>query len=181
MKVIRNGILSLKHSVLTIGAFDGIHLGHQSLIVKTVNRARELAVPSVVYTFDPPPRVYFQKQMLLTTVQEKLVFLRKLGVDYTVIANFDTYFLSKSAAEFIEELKSLAPHEIWIGPDFQFGKGKTGSIKDLSEQFNTYTFPVVKCSKGEIISSTRIRKLLGNQQQQLAHELLGRNRLQKID
>jgi riboflavin kinase/FMN adenylyltransferase len=174
MKVFENGELTLKQSVVTIGAFDGIHIGHQSLIAKAVNRARELDVPSVIYTFDPPPRAYFQKQMILTNVEEKIKFIKKLGVDYAIIANFDEHYLLKSAEDFLGELNVLNPQEIWVGPDFQFGKGKKGTTKDLAAQFKTYTHPLIKCPKGETISSTRIRNLVSRQEKQLANELLGR-------
>jgi riboflavin kinase / FMN adenylyltransferase len=181
MHVCKEGELELKQSVVTIGAFDGIHIGHQSLISKAVSRAQELHVPSVVYTFDPPPRAFFQKQMILTNVEEKISFIKKLNVDYVIIANFDEHYISKSAEAFLEELKGLSPKELWVGPNFQFGKGKSGTIEHLVEQFNTVIHPLIKCSKGETVSSTRIRNLLYKQEEKLANELLGRNLFEHVN
>jgi riboflavin kinase / FMN adenylyltransferase len=180
MKVFRNNELMLEQSVVTIGAFDGIHRGHQALIERAVNRARELAVPSVVYTFNPPPRAFFQNQMVLTNVGEKISFIKKMKVDYVIIADFNEHYASRSPEAFLQELKVLNPQEVWVGPDFNFGKGKKGTAADLSAMFQTFTHPPIKCSKGETISSTRIRNLLCNQEAQLANELLGRNLFKKI-
>ncbi|MEK4030493.1 MULTISPECIES: FAD synthetase [Bacillaceae] len=175
MEVIKNHNLKLKQSVVTIGAFDGIHIGHQSLIKKTVNRARQLNVPAVVYTFDPPPRPYFQNQMILTTVEEKVGFLKKLGIDYAIIARFDEDYVARSAEDFLKELEALSPQEVWIGPNFQFGKGKQGTTKELAARFHTFIHPLVKCANGQPVSSTRIRNLLDEQEEKLANELLGRD------
>lgn len=180
MILFREGELELKRSVVTIGAFDGIHIGHQSLILKAVSRAQTLNVPSVVYTFDPPPRAYFQKQMILTNVEEKVSFIKKLNVDYLVVANFDEHYITRSAEMFIEELKGLSPKEIWVGSNFQFGKGKKGTISLMAEHFKTFIHPLQKCSNGETISSTRIRNLLCRKENQLANELLGRNLFEDV-
>ncbi|WP_046180110.1 FAD synthetase family protein [Domibacillus tundrae] len=180
MKIFKNGELTLSQSVVTIGAFDGIHIGHQSLITKAVSRAQELNVPSVVYTFDPPPRAYFQKQMILTTVEEKISIIKQLGVDYVIIASFDEHYISRSAEDFLNELCFLFPKEVWVGSNFQFGKGKKGTIEHLSIQFQTFTHPLIKCSKGEPVSSTRIRNLISKEEKQLANDLLGRNLFETI-
>jgi riboflavin kinase/FMN adenylyltransferase len=180
MNVFREGELELNQSVVTIGAFDGIHIGHQSLISEAVSRAQKLNVPSVVYTFDPPPRAYFQKQMILTNVKEKVTFIKKLNVDYVIVANFDKHYISKSAKDFLEELNHLSPKEIWVGPSFQFGKGKQGTTEYLAKHFNTFIHPLIKCSRGETVSSTRIRNLIYNQENELANELLGRELFENI-
>ncbi|KZO00732.1 FAD synthetase family protein [Bacillus badius] len=174
MEVIKNNSLHLKQSIVTIGAFDGIHIGHQSLIKKAVRRARQCNISSVVYTFDPPPRAFFQNQMVLTSVEEKVHFLKKLGIDYVIVARFDKDYLAKSAGDFLKELEALSPKEIWVGPNFQFGKGKRGTTEDLAARFHTFIHPLVKCANGQTVSSTRIRNLLHQQKEHLANELLGR-------
>ncbi|PIC57067.1 FAD synthetase [Sporosarcina sp. P12(2017)] len=166
--------LELNQSIVTIGAFDGIHRGHQALISQAKAQADRYGVPLVVYTFDPPPKVYFQNQSMLTSLPEKKKFLEELGVSYTVFASFDQVYASRSVQDFIDELSKINPKEIWIGPGFHFGSGKSGSIEDLTKHFNAFQHPVVTCSKGEVISSTRIRELFRQQKAEQAYYLLGR-------
>lgn len=174
MICLRNNQLQLDQAVVTIGAFDGIHRGHQALISKAKERADEYGVPLVVYTFDPPPKVYFQNQSILTSLPEKKKFLEELGVTYTVFASFDQAYASRSVQDFIDELSQINPKEIWVGPGFNFGNKKSGSIKDLAKNFNAYQHPIVTCSDGEVISSTRIRELFRHQEAEQAYYLLGR-------
>lgn len=84
--------LELPACVLTIGAFDGVHRGHQALVERTVARAAQLSVPSVAYTFDPPPKVLFQGERLLTSPIEKIRRLQAAGLDYVVMASFNTTY-----------------------------------------------------------------------------------------
>lgn len=174
MKCFTNNELAIHQSVVTIGAFDGIHRGHQALIKRAKVQADSYGVPLVVYTFDPPPKVFFQRQDMLTTLQEKQYYLRELGVDYTVFASFNRQYAARSVQDFIEELSDVNPREVWVGPDFHFGKEKSGSIKELAEAFQAFEHPVVRCDQGEIISSTRIRQLLKCQEVDQAYHLLGR-------
>ncbi|PIC63171.1 FAD synthetase [Sporosarcina sp. P13] len=174
MICLQNNQLELNQSVVTIGAFDGIHRGHQALISKAKAQADSYGVPLVVYTFDPPPKVYFQNQSMLTSLPEKKKFLEELGVSYTVFASFDQVYASRSVQDFIDELRRMKPKEVWVGPGFHFGKGKSGSMEDLAEYFNAFQHPVVTCSNGEVISSTRIRELIRHQKVEQAYYLLGR-------
>ncbi|MFT4413693.1 FAD synthetase [Fredinandcohnia humi] len=174
MKVFKNNQLKLNNSVVSIGAFDGIHLGHQALIRKAKMRADDHGVPLVVYTFDPPPKAFFQHQMVLTPISEKIQYLQELGCSYTVIASFDQEYASRSVTDFVEELALLHPLEIWVGPDFHFGKGKSGSITNLEKAFTAFQHPVVTCEEGNVISSTRIRNLLLQNKLDKAQSLLGR-------
>ncbi|MFE5430597.1 MULTISPECIES: FAD synthetase family protein [Peribacillus] len=174
MRSFQSNQLELEHSVVTIGAFDGIHRGHQALISKAKAQANSYGVPLVVYTFDPPPKVCFQNQSMLTSLPEKKKFLEELGVSYTVFASFDQAYAARSAQDFIDELSRINPKEVWVGPGFHFGKGKSGSIEDLDKAFNAFQHPVVTCAAGEVISSTRIRNLLQHQQAEQAYYLLGR-------
>ena len=175
MQSFRNNQLKLDESVVTIGAFDGIHRGHQALIKKARTQANQYGVPLVVYTFDPPPKVYFQNQSMLTSLSEKKRFLKALGVSYTVFASFDEAYAARGVKDFVDELSCVNPKEIWVGPGFKFGKEKSGSIDDLNHAFNAYQYPVVTCPKGEVISSTRIRKLFEHKEAKQAYDLLGRN------
>ncbi|MGY4689463.1 FAD synthetase [Salibacterium sp. K-3] len=177
MRVYTDNQLILSSSVVSIGAFDGLHRGHQELIKSTVEQAERLDVPSVVYTFDPPPRSVFQGSDILTSLEEKVELIRQLGADYTIAAVFDKEYASRPPAAFIKEMAFLRPEEIRVGPDFQFGKGKQGDAKLLSEYFHVMEFPVVTCEKGERISSTRIRQLQNQKEWKEVHDLIGREKM----
>lgn len=165
--------LRLPASVLTIGALDGIHRGHQDLIRRAGKRAAELGVPLVVYTFDPPPRVYFQHTIQLSTLPEKLERLRILGADHVVVAPFDADYVTRGVGTFLDELTDLGPVEVWEGSDFRFGRNRDGDIDTLRERFMVHVLDPICCSSGKIISSSRIRTLLMQERQAEAEELLG--------
>ncbi|MEK4799354.1 FAD synthetase family protein [Thermoactinomyces sp. FSL K6-2592] len=152
--------LALPASVVAIGAFDGVHRGHQKVIGEVVKKSKSLGVPSVVYTFDPPPRSYFEGASILTPIHEKLRRLCELQVDHVVVANFDAAYLERSAKDFIRELSNLHPVEVMVGKDFRFGRGREGGLEDLAEHFPVWVIDAVCCSCGEVISSTRIRQLI---------------------
>ncbi|MBI0576910.1 FAD synthetase family protein [Neobacillus cucumis] len=169
------GALQLSASVLTIGALDGVHKGHQALIKTAKGRAIELGVPLVVYTFDPPPRVYFKNALLLSSLTEKLLKLQSLGVDFCLIAPFNEHYMTKDVSSFIEEITELNPVEIWEGPDFHFGKNREGNIAALQKFFTVNIMESLRCPSGEIISSSRIRGLLKENKRVQAEQLLGWN------
>ncbi|HEY8341984.1 MAG TPA: adenylyltransferase/cytidyltransferase family protein [Calditerricola sp.] len=173
MRMHGDATLVLPASVVTIGAFDGVHLGHQALIRRAVAQARTLGVPSVVYTFDPPPRCYLQRVPMLTPLEEKVRRLAQLGVDHVVVARFDETYMSRSAEAFIEELRALNPVEIWVGRDFRFGRGRQGGIDALAAAFHVRVMDPVCCTRGEVISSTRIRSLIAKGRREEAWTLLG--------
>ncbi|MFV2048334.1 FAD synthetase family protein [Metabacillus litoralis] len=175
MQVHSDRTLKLPSSVLTIGALDGVHRGHQALISNSKKRAIEFGVPLVVYTFDPPPRVYFKNAMLLTSIEEKVKRLRLLGVDHVVVANFDADYLSRGVNLFLDELKELNPLEIWEGPDFQFGRNREGDVNTLRKHFPVNVLDPICCSSGEVISSSRIRFLIMREMLGKAEQLLGWN------
>lgn len=181
MRVFKDRELFLPSSVVSIGAFDGLHKGHQKLIRQAVKRARELDVPSVVYTFDPPPRAYFQKQIVLTSLDEKLALMEKLTVDYIIVASFNEHYAARPSADFLDELIQIGACEVWVGSDFRFGKGKEGDIKFLSNYFQVNTYPFFTCDQGKKISSTRIRELLKNNDWLEIYQLLGRESLKTLD
>ena len=173
METHAEGTLNLTGSVIAIGAFDGVHKGHQEVIRRTVDRSRVLGVPSVVYTFDPPPRHFFQGAQILTTVQEKVERIAQLGIDHVVIARFDQAFTRRTAAAFIADLAKLGPLEVSVGNDFQFGRNRAGDVGLLARHFPVHITEPVHCSDGQTISSTRIRLLLSQGETQKSVSLLG--------
>lgn len=162
--------LKLPASIIAIGAFDGVHKGHQELILSARLQAEKLQVPFVLYTFDPPPKVYFQKVRLLTSLPEKLERLSRLGVQHVIVAPFDTHYALRKAEEFYEELQALNPKGIWVGSDFRFGINRSGNVDLLRERFPVHLLEPVRCGSGEVISSSRIRQLFNE-----ANTLLGWN------
>jgi riboflavin kinase / FMN adenylyltransferase len=155
----RAGELALEASVITIGAFDSVHRGHQEVIRRAVGTARRLEVPSVVYTFDPLPKIFFGQAEALTSLSERLRRIAALGPDYVVVATFDRAYACRPASDFIEEISHLHPMEIVIGEDFRFGSCKTGNDRLLRQHFPTTAVPPVRCENGLVISSSRIRTL----------------------
>jgi len=173
MEMYPDQTLQLPGSVVTIGAFDGVHRGHQALIGRAVNRAGELGVPAVVYTFDPPPRAYFQGAPVLTPLARKLRRLEALGPEFVVVAGFDAGYAARSAEDFLDELAALSPSEVWVGPDFRFGRCGAGDVDALATRFRTRVFEPVQCSRGEVISSSRVRRLMALGATGEARALLG--------
>lgn len=155
----RDEDLNLGASVVTIGAFDGVHRGHQELLRLTIAAARLHGVPAVVYTFDPPPKVYFGQAEALNSLAEKLERIATFGPDHVVVADFNRIYARRTAAEFIVELRKLHPQQILVGEDFRFGSCKSGNALLLRRYFDTSVLPPVRCGDGEIVSSSRIRAL----------------------
>ncbi|MEH7417053.1 FAD synthetase [Neobacillus drentensis] len=173
MRTLRNGRLDLPESVIAIGAFDGVHKGHQEVIKTAVEKAKSSKAASVVYTFDPPPRNFFQGVQILTTIEEKVERIERMGVDYVIVARFNEWFSNRRPNEFIHELKRLHPNEIMIGADFRFGKNREGNVALLKKYFPIHVTAPVCCKSGELISSTRIRQLLSEGDFQTSYALLG--------
>jgi riboflavin kinase/FMN adenylyltransferase len=155
----RDGELALGASVVTIGAFDGVHRGHQELLGQTIAAARQRDLPAVVYTFDPPPKVYFGNAEALNSLAEKLARIATFAPDHIIVADFDRAYALRTAVDFINELQRLHPHEVIVGEDFRFGSCKCGNTLLLRQCFNTRMLPPVRCGDGEIVSSSRIRAL----------------------
>ena len=155
----RDGELALDSSVVTIGAFDGVHRGHQELLRQTIAAARRCGVPAVVYTFDPPPKVYFGQAEPLISLREKLERIATFAPDHVVVADFNQIYVRRTALDFLAELHELQPREVMVGEDFRFGSCKGGTALLLRQHFNTRILPPVRCGNGEIVSSSRIRAL----------------------
>lgn len=186
MKII-NGVRSLAtpfaSSVLTIGNFDGVHVGHRELLKRVVARARQLDVPSVVMTFDPHPvKVLYpdRKMQRIFDFSDQREQFEKLGVNMLVIEPFSREFSQLPAERYLREwiYRPFLPETIVVGYDFSFGAHRGGSIDFLKERSAElgYRFEVVPPVKvGDVLaSSTRIRQALQEGDVQLANRLLGR-------
>ena len=174
--------VSYEDAWLTIGAFDGFHIGHQKIIEKLTAGAHAMGVPAVVLTFYPhPSRVIYgpSKSIYLTMPDRKAALLGETGVDAVITYPFDAQAASMTAKDFIEKLcRHLNFTQLWIGYDFALGRnreGDTQQLKDLGTK-NDYELHTIEAFKlgDEIVSSTRIRGLLRNGAVFSAAELLGR-------
>lgn len=157
-------------NVLTVGTFDGVHLGHQALLQNVVNRAREKKAPAIVVTFDPHPREVISPSekgiRLLTTLGERSAFLHDFGIDKVVAIPFTRDFSILSSEEFIREFihKRIGVDTFVIGYDHHFGRDRKGSIQTLQRLSKELGFTVYVEKAHEVshttVSSTAIRKLL---------------------
>jgi len=175
---------NLKRSFLTIGTFDGVHIGHQAIINKLVSDAHSKNAHAVVLTFFPHPRSVIQNETrlsLIDSMKEKENLLRKLGVDILIIHPFTIEFSNLSAQKFTRDIlvNKLNVSKLFIGYDHRFGKNRTASVSDLILYSQTYGFDVVVIPAQDIdaisVSSTKIRKALSNGDLKLVSEYLGRN------
>lgn len=169
--------------VATIGAFDGVHLGHQVVIRHLLEKAAELDLPSVIIVFEPLPREYFsplQAPARIMSFWEKCRALEALGVDRLLRIRFNEQFRTMSAQTFIDDIfvAGLGVRYVVLGDDFRFGADRQGDIAFIQEQGERYgyaagptpTFAIA----GERVSSTRIREALENADFATAEALLGR-------
>lgn len=173
----------LVRPVLTIGNFDGVHVGHRSILDTVVERARAHDGQAVVYTFEPHPRKVLQPDRaprLLTTLEQKLELLEAAGVDAVVVEPFSLEFARTPADVFIRRIlhERIRPVEVYVGYDFHFGRDREGSMRMLTEMgprlgFAVTIIPEVTIDAGDV-NSTRIRELLADADVAKAAELLGR-------
>lgn len=174
--------VNLQHVWLTIGSFDGVHLGHQALIRDLSSSAHSGGALAVVLTFHPHPSVVLrgrQGAFYLTTTDERATLLSELGTDVVITHPFTIEVARTSARDFIAYLKShLAFQQLWVGHDFALGRGREGNVdtlKLLGEEFD-YQLHIVQPVKfsGQIISSSQIRSLLLEGNIELPKQLLGK-------
>lgn len=167
---------------LTIGNFDGVHLGHQQIITALLKQAQKLNLPSCLMSFEPLPQEYFRDGAAarLTRLREKHCALQTQQLDQFLCIKFDHFLAELSAEDFIAEIlvNKLNVKYLLIGDDFRFGKDRLGNFDLLKQAGETYGFIVEDspshCFEGERISSTRIRQALTNEQFELANKMLGR-------
>jgi len=166
-------------TILTIGAFDGVHRGHQFLIQQVVDRARELQCESMVITFDPRPSVVLRAdQSQLTNGLAKARMITALGIDVLVLLPFTPDFASLSAGEFLASiLEHIHLVEIWTGADFAFGHKREGNVQFLSSAGRDAGFEVHVVGRQqfgpESISSSAVRKLVSVGEVARAAQILG--------
>ncbi|MGR9051234.1 MAG: bifunctional riboflavin kinase/FAD synthetase [Gammaproteobacteria bacterium] len=169
--------------VLTIGNFDGLHLGHRTVLEKLASKGQEMGLPVVVLIFEPQPLEYFlgiDAPSRLTRLREKIIQLTALPVDNVLLLRFNHYFANLEAESFIDEilLKRLNVKYLVIGDDFRFGKDRRGNFAMLKAKGREYGFSVEDTDSyilfGHRISSTKIRDALGAGDLALAEKMLGR-------
>lgn len=177
------GVLAPQGSVVCIGAFDGLHLGHRALVRHAVARARALGVPAVALGFEPLPREFFAKENpppRLMLARDKVATLRALGVDSVGLLRFDAKMAAITAEDFVRDMlvRRLGVREVWIGPKFHFGNRRGGDIALLQAMGTELGFVAGEIEpvhlNGERISSTRIREMLVAGDFARASDLLGR-------
>ena len=156
-------------TVITIGTFDGVHIGHQKILNKIINHAKTTELKSSVLTFFPHPRMVLQKDAdikLLNTIEEKVTILERLGLDVLIIHPFTKEFSRLTATAFVRDIlvNTLNIKKVIIGYDHRFGRNRNANIQDLIAFGNALDFTVDEIPAQEIddvsVSSTKIRKAL---------------------
>jgi len=172
----------IKDSVVTIGTFDGVHLGHQKIIKRLVAIAHAEQLQALVLTFFPHPRMVVQKDSsikLINTIDEKADLIQDLGVDHLVVKAFTKDFSRLTALEYVRDVlvNTLHVKHIIVGYDHHFGRNRTANIKDLKEYGAFYGFKVTEIDAQEVgdvaVSSTKIRTALKEGAIKEANQFLG--------
>jgi riboflavin kinase/FMN adenylyltransferase len=171
-----------KTSIVTIGTFDGVHIGHQEIIKNLVRNAHRNNNKSVILTFFPHPRMVLQKGSdlkLLSTLEEKIVLLKKTGLDFLIIEPFTKDFSRLTALDFVRNIliQQLKIKKLVIGYDHHFGRNREGNFEQLKEYGVVYDFEVEEIPAQDIknvaVSSTKIRKALEDGNIEKANTYLG--------
>jgi riboflavin kinase/FMN adenylyltransferase len=174
----------IKNPVVTVGTFDGVHIGHQKVINQLVSTAKAMDGESVIITFEPHPRQVLQPGFdlrIIITREEKIRILEKCGVDHFIIIEFTREFAQNSSEEFLRKyiVEPLKPVKIIIGYDHHFGKGRQGNIDFLMEMGAKYNFAVGQIGMQDIkhiaVSSTKIRDAIKRGDMKEVSEFLGYN------
>mgnify|MGYP006073614067 FL=1 len=184
MKVIQSiaAFNSSEKTIVTIGTFDGIHIGHQKILKNLIRTANNEGKKSVLLTFFPHPRMVLQKEnkiLLLNTIKEKSGLLEKMGLDYLIIHPFSRDFSRLTALDFVRDIlvNKLNTSRLIIGYDHHFGKNREGNIHQLKEYSLLYDFKVEEIPAQDIddvsVSSTKIRTALKDGNLKTANNYLG--------
>ncbi|MFV8334363.1 bifunctional riboflavin kinase/FAD synthetase [Flavobacterium sp. GSP14] len=177
-----NDFNSTKKTILTLGTFDGVHIGHKKILKKITKNTENQKYESLVLTFFPHPRMVLQDHSdikLLNTIDEKIDLLEQIGIENLVIHPFDEAFSRLTAEEFVRNIlvDRLRIQKIIIGHDHRFGRNRTANIDDLIGYGKEYGFAVEQISVQEIndisVSSTKIRNALTAGDMDLANDYLG--------
>lgn len=183
MEILRDDLSPFAgETVLTIGKFDGLHLGHQELIARIRARAAARGTTAGMVTFDPHPARVLRPEdapPLLTPLDQKVALLESQGLDLLVLLTFNRSLMRTRAAEFLERLVSaLHPHELWVGADFAMGYKREGNVPFIRDWLaarptELHTIPLLEVD-GAPVSGSRIRALLATGDVAAAARLLGR-------
>ncbi|NNF00383.1 MAG: bifunctional riboflavin kinase/FAD synthetase [Pyrinomonadaceae bacterium] len=173
----------LRPTVLTLGVFDGLHLGHQKIMETVVERAKAVEVVPTAITFDPHPRAVLHPESsppLLQTLDQRLANFEVLGIKQSIVIRFNEEFANQDAEEFLREIihERLQAKEVYLGHGFAFGKNREGNIELLKRISNELGFQAEEVDevklRGKRISSSKIRALLKDGKVNLARRMLGR-------
>jgi riboflavin kinase/FMN adenylyltransferase len=180
---IKNFNERLQNPVLTLGNFDGVHLGHQAIFNKVIERAHKINGTSIVFTFEPHPLKVLTPERsprLLNTFHGKMKLLAEAGIDVVICANFTRVFAEQHPDDFARDVlhTQLGVREVYVGYDYAFGKGREGSIESLKGMGRSYGFEVgiVEAVRVNniVVSSSVIRDLISGGRLEEAASLLGR-------
>lgn len=169
---------------ITIGTFDGVHIGHQKILNRVVNLAQIYGYTSAVLTLFPHPRMVLQNEhsiKLLNTIDERIELLKSYGIEKVIVKEFTQEFADLSSKDYVKHIlvDELKTKQIVIGYDHHFGKNREANISDLKQFAKRYDFEVEEISAQDIenvtVSSTKIRKALDNGEVDLANSYLGYN------
>jgi len=173
-----------KKSILLVGNFDGLHLGHQKLFNLAKKYKKKFNLKIGVVTFEPIPKMYFNKRLKnfrISNISQKIKILEKLGSDFLITKKFDKNFSKIKSLSFIKEVlyKKLNAKYIFVSNNFRFGNKREGNVNELINNEKKYEYKIIKPKplklKNKIISSTLIRKLLSNGKIEFVNKLLNRN------
>lgn len=166
--------------VLTIGNFDGVHLGHQAMLGRALSLAKQLNKKTAVMVFEPQPKEFFSPDTAparLSNLDEKTALIEESGVDYLLVAKFDEYFRTLTAKDFSDFLKKLGVVALILGDDFRFGQGRTGDGNFLKAEGFLVEYLSTVTENHARVSSTAIRDALASGDLAAAKQLLGRDYL----
>lgn len=178
MRIYRHLDHKLKPCVLTIGNYDGIHIGHQVLINELVNEAKKFQIDSALLTFEPHPREFFNRKnapVRIISLREKLEFFKKKGISRVYVIRFNKKFSEITADQFLALLRdNINAKKIIVGKDFRFGKNRTAGIENLREAlFDIDEIRTIEHNQVRV-SSSRVRESLESSDFQMVKVLLGR-------
>ena len=173
-----------KNSIILIGNFDGLHLGHQKLFKIAKDYRKKYSLKIGVLTFEPIPKMYFSKSLKnfrISNLQQKIDYFNNLKVDFVITKKFDRNFSKTKSISFIKEIigNKLKPKFVFVSNNFRFGNKREGDVKELIRHEKQYNYKIIKPQpaliKKRVISSSLIRKYLQNGKLKDANKLLKRN------